>query len=92
LEPYKIKIIDVIEKGEKRPNITISILVSVAVILVTVLFRTLFGGKKPVAPVKPSVEVKKPSAAEADAAGSSGDKEEKEDEKDAPRRRSRRET
>ncbi|VAI54890.1 unnamed protein product [Triticum turgidum subsp. durum] len=92
LEPYKIKIIDVIEKGEKQPNITISILASAAVILVTVLFRTLFGGKKPVAPVKPIAEVKKPSATEADAAGSSGDKEEKEDDTTAPRRRSRRET
>ncbi|KAF7088516.1 hypothetical protein CFC21_091619 [Triticum aestivum] len=92
LEPYKIKIIDIIEKGEKQPNITISILASVAVILVTVLFRTIFGGKKPVAPVKPVAEVKKPSATEADAAGSSGDKEEKEDDTTVPRRRSRRET
>ena len=44
------------------------------------------------APVKPIAEVKKPSATEADAAGSSGDKEEKEDDTTAPRRRSRRET
>ncbi|KAG2571878.1 hypothetical protein PVAP13_7KG122636 [Panicum virgatum] len=46
LAPYKTKIIDVIEKGEKQPNITIGILVSVVVVFVTVLFRILFGGKK----------------------------------------------
>jgi calnexin len=90
LEPYKTKIIELIEKGEKQPNITISIVASVVVVLVSVLFRTLFGGKKaaPV-PVKPVAKV---SAPEADAAGSSGDKEEKEDDTAAPRRRSRRET
>ena len=38
---------DVIEKGEKQPNITIGILVSVVVVFATVLFRILFGGKKP---------------------------------------------
>ncbi|KAG2565949.1 hypothetical protein PVAP13_7NG154100 [Panicum virgatum] len=96
LAPYKTKIIDVIEKGEKQPNITIGILVSVVVVFATVLFRILFGGKKPAAPVKPAVEAKKPKAAETEGAGSSGDKVEKEeDEKEetaAPRRRSRRET
>ncbi|KAL5228895.1 hypothetical protein ABZP36_017160 [Zizania latifolia] len=95
LEPFKTKIIDVIEKGEKQPNITIGVLVSIIVVFVTVLFRIIFGSKKPTAPVKPATEVKKPKAPEADAAGSSGDKEDEEDEKDetaAPRRRSRRET
>jgi calnexin len=95
LEPYKAKIIDVIEKGEKQPNVTISIVASVVIVLVSVVFRTLFGGKKAVAPAKPATVVKKPSVLEADAAGSSGVTEEKEDEKDdaaAPRRRSRRET
>jgi hypothetical protein len=37
---------ELIEKGEKQPNITISIVASVVVVLVSVLFRTLFGGKK----------------------------------------------
>ena len=97
LEPYKTKIIDVIEKGEKQPNITIGILVSIVVVFVTVLFRILFGGKKPAAPVKPVAEVKKPKSTESEAAGSSGGKEDEkeEEEKDgaaAPRRRSRRET
>ncbi|KAG0525594.1 hypothetical protein BDA96_06G069500 [Sorghum bicolor] len=95
LAPYKTKIIDVIEKGEKQPNITIGILVSVVIVFVTVLFRILFGGKKPAVPVKPAAEAKKPKATETDGAGSSGDKDEKEDEKEetaAPRRRTRRET
>jgi calnexin len=38
---------DVIEKGEKQPNLTIGVLVSIAVVIVTVLFKILFGGKKP---------------------------------------------
>ncbi|KAL5226939.1 hypothetical protein ABZP36_015204 [Zizania latifolia] len=67
LEPYKTKIIDVIEKGEKQPNITIGVLVSIIVVFVTVLCRILFGSKKPTVPVKPATEVKKPKAPEADA-------------------------
>lgn len=38
---------DVIEKGEKQPNLTIGILVSILVVFITVIFRVLFGGKKP---------------------------------------------
>jgi calnexin len=38
---------DVIEKGEKQPNLTIGVLVSISVVIVTVLFKILFGGKKP---------------------------------------------
>ena len=37
---------DLIEKGEKQPNITIGILVSVVIVILTVLFRIVFGGKK----------------------------------------------
>lgn len=39
---------DLIERGEKQPNITISILVSFVVIILTIFFRILFGGKKTV--------------------------------------------
>nr|CAD1836693.1 unnamed protein product [Ananas comosus var. bracteatus] len=105
LEAYKIKIIDVIEKGEKQPNLTIGILVSVVVVILTVLFRILFGGKKPAAPASSTSETKPAAAvaaeaaeaAEADVPGSSGEKDEDEKEKEdasAPRptRRSRRET
>ncbi|KAH9705732.1 calnexin 2-like [Citrus sinensis] len=46
LDAYKLKIIDVIEKGEKQPNLTIGILVSVVAVIITVLFKIIFGGKK----------------------------------------------
>ena len=38
---------DIIEKGEQQPNLTIGILVSIVVVIATVIFRILFGGKKP---------------------------------------------
>lgn len=47
LSAYKLKIIDLIEQGEKKPNLTIGILVSVFVVILTILFKILFGGKKP---------------------------------------------
>jgi hypothetical protein len=37
---------DLIEKGEKQPNLTIGILVSVVVVIFTILFKVIFGGKK----------------------------------------------
>lgn len=37
---------DLIDKAEKQPNITTGVIVSVVVILLTVLFKILFGGKK----------------------------------------------
>ncbi|KAL6193485.1 hypothetical protein ACLB2K_034569 [Fragaria x ananassa] len=47
LDAYNPKIIDLIDKAEKQPNITTGVIVSVVVILLTVLFKILFGGKKP---------------------------------------------
>ncbi|XP_077250168.1 calnexin homolog [Tasmannia lanceolata] len=94
LEAYKLKIIDVIEKGEKQPNLTIGILVSILVVILTVFFRILFGGKKPAAVPKATGETKTAVAAEADE-GTSGEKEDENDKEDvtAPRaRRPRRET
>lgn len=38
---------DVIEKAEKKPNLTIGILISITVVLFTLFIRILFGGKKP---------------------------------------------
>lgn len=38
---------DTIEKGEKQPNLTIGILISILVVFITIIFRVLFGGKKP---------------------------------------------
>ncbi|PKA55285.1 Calnexin like 1 [Apostasia shenzhenica] len=102
LEAYKIKIIDVIEKGEKQANLTIGILVSILVVIVTIIFRLLFGGKNhaAAAPQKPVTERERASAEEnEDKPESSVEKEEEEEEEKekedagAPRpRRSRRET
>ncbi|ONI29729.1 hypothetical protein PRUPE_1G211400 [Prunus persica] len=94
LDVYKPKIIDLIEKGEKQPNITIGIIVSIVVVLLTVVFKILFGGKKPKVTVP---ETDRPAAAEAsNTQGSSEEKEDESEKEDAaapPRRRStRRET
>lgn len=37
---------DLIEKAEKQPNLTIGIIVAIVVVVLTVLFRLVFGGKK----------------------------------------------
>ncbi|KAI7979673.1 hypothetical protein LOK49_Contig277G00005 [Camellia lanceoleosa] len=47
LSGHKVKILDVIEKAEQQPNITIGVIVSIVIVIVTVLFKILFGGKKP---------------------------------------------
>ncbi|KAG4190688.1 hypothetical protein ERO13_A07G045900v2 [Gossypium hirsutum] len=91
LSEYKLQILDLIEKAEKQPNITIGVIVSILVIMVTVLFRLLFGGKK-----QPKVE-KKPEVAETSnnqsTSGEKAEEEEEEEEKEgtaaAPRRRRR---
>jgi len=89
LEAYKIKILDLIEKAETQPNVTIGVLASVVVVLFTILFRLLFGGKKPVTPVNPPAATTETKSSEAtktseekDAAGSSGEKEDDENEEE----------
>ncbi|OVA17329.1 Calreticulin/calnexin [Macleaya cordata] len=92
LDAYKLKIFDLIEKGEKQPNLTIGILVSIIVVILTVFYRILFGGKKPTA----TKERKETGTSEtANNQGSSAEKEEEPEKEDAaaPRRRAtRRET
>ncbi|KAJ6832075.1 calnexin-like protein [Iris pallida] len=94
LEAYKMKIIDIIEKGEQQPNLTIGILVSVVVVIATIIFKILFGGKKPAVPARVSAKAKKSETTEADEPGSSEEKEDtKKEDTAAPRpRKSRRET
>ncbi|KAL6350290.1 hypothetical protein AAG906_004238 [Vitis piasezkii] len=96
LSAYKVQIFDLIEKGEKQPNLTIGILVSIVVVILSVFFKILFGGKKPAVNV---TETKNEVAAEtSDNQGSSAEKEdENENENEdaaaaAPRRRTRRDT
>ncbi|KAK9995242.1 hypothetical protein SO802_019928 [Lithocarpus litseifolius] len=93
LSTYKLKIYDLIEKGEKQPNLSIGILVSIVVIVFTVIFKLIFGGKKQARVGKEKTEV----ADTINNQGSSGDNEEEKEKKEdtaAPRRRggSRRET
>ncbi|KAJ7945201.1 Calnexin-like [Quillaja saponaria] len=88
LSAYKLKIYDVIEKGEKQPNLTIGILVSVVVIFLTIFFKIIFGGKK-----QQRVVANNTRPAETSSNQSSGEKEEsteKEESDAAPRRRSAR--
>uniref|UniRef100_A0A164U851 Calnexin homolog n=1 Tax=Daucus carota subsp. sativus TaxID=79200 RepID=A0A164U851_DAUCS len=91
LQNHKFKILDLIEKAEKQPNITIGVLVSIVVVIFTALIKLLFGGKKPATP-KVRVEPKKEEVTEASNNGgdSSEEKERNEDTTAAPRRRTRR--
>ncbi|KAJ4974491.1 hypothetical protein NE237_007665 [Protea cynaroides] len=94
LDAYKLKIFDLIEKGEKQPNLTIGILVSIVVVILTVFFRLLFGGKKPTAKVRKETKNPTGPAETRDNQGSHGEGEvENEEDTAAPRRRAtRRET
>ncbi|XP_050226116.1 calnexin homolog [Mercurialis annua] len=93
LSNHKDKIIEIIEKGEKQPNLTIGILVSIVVVIFSVILKILFGGKKP-------AKVEKPApAAETSKKDESSEEKTEETEKDdaaaaAPprRRQARRET
>lgn len=39
---------DLLEKAERQPNITLGVLVATAVVILSLLFKILFGGKKKV--------------------------------------------
>nr|AFK38191.1 unknown [Lotus japonicus] len=86
LSAYKLKIYDIIEKGEKQPNLTIGILVSVVVVFLSIFFRILFGGKKP------ATRVEKTNTETSTNQGGEQSEENKEEETAAPpaRRRVRR--
>ncbi|KAJ6977919.1 hypothetical protein NC653_029730 [Populus alba x Populus x berolinensis] len=93
LSKHKDKIIELIEKAEKQPNITIGVLVSVVVVILTLFVRIIFGGKKAKVEKKPE-----PVAETSNKEGSSSSDEKKEEtegenEAAAParRRQSRRE-
>ncbi|XAR67806.1 hypothetical protein NMG60_11002721 [Bertholletia excelsa] len=91
LSEHKHKILDLIEKAEKQPNLTIGIIVSIIVVVLTVLIKILFGGKKPA-----GVNTPPSSAAVAESSNNEGSGEEKEEQNDkedtsaAPRRRNTR--
>ncbi|KAL2347118.1 hypothetical protein Fmac_001118 [Flemingia macrophylla] len=90
LSDHKDKIYDLIEKAEKRPKITIGIIVAVVVVFVSIFFRIIFGGKKKPAKVeKKNTERTEVSNKQAD--GENEENKEKEEASNAPRRRPRRE-
>ncbi|XP_014505844.1 calnexin homolog isoform X2 [Vigna radiata var. radiata] len=89
LSAYKPKILDLIEKGEEQPNLTVGILVAILVVFVSIFFRILFGGKK-----KPT-RVEKTNLEPAESAsnqknGENEENKEKEESSAPPRRRSTR--
>ncbi|XP_078433215.1 calnexin homolog [Wolffia australiana] len=90
LKPYKPKITEVIEKGEQQPNVTIGVLVSVAAVLLTTIFKILFGGKKTKPAARTQPEEAKPEEEEEAAAEET--KDEDSSAAAARPRRSRRET
>ncbi|XP_061369870.1 calnexin homolog isoform X1 [Gastrolobium bilobum] len=90
LSDYKLKINDLIEKGEKQPNLTIGVLVAVVVIFLTFFFRIIFGGKKKPARVeKTNTEPKETSTNQGE---EKEENKEKEESSSAPRRRVKRDT
>ncbi|XP_045825827.1 calnexin homolog [Trifolium pratense] len=90
LSGQKDKIIEIIKKGEEQPNLTIGIIASVVIVFLTILFRLLFGGKKP-AKVEPKVEKKtNTETSSSQAAGENEDNKEKEETANPPRRRPKR--
>ncbi|KAL0380310.1 UNVERIFIED_CONTAM: Calnexin1 [Sesamum angustifolium] len=88
LGEHKAKVLDLIEKAEKQPNLTIGILVSVVVVIFSIFFKLIFGGKKPAAV---TAATKKPDVAETSNQGSTEEKDEQNDDAAAaPRRRNTR--
>ncbi|CAI9113779.1 OLC1v1014452C4 [Oldenlandia corymbosa var. corymbosa] len=46
LGEHKLKVLDLIEKAEQQPNITVGVIVSIVVVFFSLLLKLLFGGKK----------------------------------------------
>ncbi|XP_022872834.1 calnexin homolog 1-like isoform X2 [Olea europaea var. sylvestris] len=92
LGDHKVKVLELIEKAEKQPNVTIGVLVSIIIVILTLLVKIIFGGKKK--PAQTVVETKEPDVAET--SNDQGSTEENEEQNEdaaaaaAPRRRSTR--
>ncbi|KAJ8772386.1 hypothetical protein K2173_027563 [Erythroxylum novogranatense] len=91
LSGHRQKILDVIEKAEKQPNLTIGILVSIVVVIFTILLKIIFGGKKPVADVEPRpTPAAETSNKEESSSGEKAEEDDKETTTTAPKKRSQR--
>ncbi|XP_047337752.1 calnexin homolog [Impatiens glandulifera] len=93
LSEHKHKVLDLIEKAEKQPNLTIGVVISVIVVVLSILLKLLFGGKKKKVNVTPA-EAAATTTTTTTGSGSSEETEEqnevKEDEPAAPRKRNTR--
>nr|XP_043638954.1 calnexin homolog [Erigeron canadensis] len=91
LGDHQEKIMELIEKAEKQPNITIGVIVSIAVVIFSILLKLLFGGKKAKKAVTVAPQKEDEGEASNTAAAAEGEEEEKKEEQnDPPRRRTRR--
>lgn len=93
LSEHRPKILELIEKAEQQPSITVGVLISIVVIIFSLLLKLIFGRKKPAAN-KASEEAKKTDTPEASNSQGQENAEEKseqsEDAAAAPRRRNTR--
>ncbi|KAG8388175.1 hypothetical protein BUALT_Bualt02G0098500 [Buddleja alternifolia] len=91
LGEHKDKVLDLLEKAEKQPNLTIGIIISIIVVFFSVLLKLIFGGKKP---AKVSVEAKKTEVVETSNSNNPENSEAKDDQNEdaagAPRKRNTR--
>ncbi|KAJ0554615.1 Calnexin [Helianthus annuus] len=96
LGDHKVKVLELIEKAETQPNITIGVIVSIIVVIFSILLKLLFGGKKAAPKVNVVPEKKEEGEASNTAEGEGeGEGEEEKTEGEvaaAPRRRTRRDT
>ncbi|KAK4362100.1 hypothetical protein RND71_017341 [Anisodus tanguticus] len=92
---HKVKVMELLKKAEKQPNLTVGVIVSVVVVVFSVLLKLIFGGKKQ-QPARASAETvtEKTDGAETSTSNSQATDEKEEQSEDAaaaPRRRTRRE-
>ncbi|CAI9780227.1 unnamed protein product [Fraxinus pennsylvanica] len=85
LGDHKTKVLDILEKVEKQPNLTIGIVASIVVIF-TVLLKVIFGGKKKHAKVRSETN-KTDTAETSNNQGTTEEKEDKKEDTDAVARR-----
>ncbi|XP_071722508.1 calnexin homolog 1-like isoform X2 [Rutidosis leptorrhynchoides] len=90
LSAYKSKILELIEKAETQPNITIGVLVSIVVVSLSIFLKLIFGGKKQQVTEKEEAEVAAESSEKEGSSGEKSEENEKEDTGAAPPRRRRR--
>ncbi|PHT29306.1 Calnexin -like protein [Capsicum baccatum] len=95
LGEHKAKVLDLLEKAEAQPNLTVSVVISVVVVFFSILLKLIFGGKKQPQPqpARASAETEKADAAETSTSNSQATEEKEEQSEDAaapPRRRTRR--